>query len=369
MAGRDVLGRAQTGSGKTLAFGLPMVSRLAAVDGRADAHAPRGLVLVPTRELAAQVADAVTPVAAARHLRVAVVVGGTSIGRQIDQLRRRVDVLVATPGRLIDLMERGAVRLDAVEIAVLDEADHMADLGFLPAVTRILDATPSDRQCLLFSATLDQAVSRLLTRYLHDPAIHAAGPTAAPAELMHQVLLVERADKIAVAAEIGVRRGRTLFFVRTKHGADRLARQLSRLDVAAAAIHGNLNQNQRTRALDAFSSGRSRVLIATDVAARGLHVDDLDLVVHFDPPADHKAYLHRSGRTARAGASGTVVSFVEPDQARDVAKMHHAAAVEPSVVRVRPGHPVVRELAQSGRPRNRHVTARAGHRSAQAAHR
>ncbi|HEU5265577.1 MAG TPA: DEAD/DEAH box helicase [Jatrophihabitans sp.] len=348
LSGRDVLGRAQTGSGKTLAFGLPMATRLAADAGRRAATAPRGLVLVPTRELAQQVADAVSPAAAAMQLRVGVVVGGASIGRQIDELRRGIDVLVATPGRLIDLMERKAVRLDAVEIAVLDEADHMADLGFLPAVTRILDATPPGRQCLLFSATLDHAVSRLVTRYLHDPAVHAAGPTAAPATTMHhRVLVVERADKIAVAAEIGARPGRTLFFVRTKHGAQRLAKQLSRLGVASGTIHGNLNQNQRTRALAAFTSGRSRVLTATDVAARGLHVDGLDLVVHFDPPADHKAYLHRSGRTARAGASGTVVSLVEPDQAADVAALHRAATVNPSVVSVRPGHPVVGELAQA----------------------
>ena len=351
LAGRDILGRAPTGSGKTLAFGLTMLTRLGGTGRRAAASAPRGLVLVPTRELAQQVADAISPAASAVNLRVAVVVGGTSIGRQMGELRGGVDVLVATPGRLIDLMERKAVRLDAVEIAVIDEADHMADLGFLPAVTRILDATPREKQCLLFSATLDQAVSRLVTRYLHDPAVHAAGPTAAPADTMHhQVLFVERADKIAVAAEIAARPGRTLFFVRTKHGAQRLAKQLSRLGVDSGAIHGNLNQNQRTNALAAFTSGRRRVLTATDVAARGLHVEGLDLVVHFDPPNDSKAYLHRSGRTARAGATGTVVSLVEPEQAADVAALHRAATVTPSLVKVRPGHPVVSELAQSGTP-------------------
>jgi superfamily II DNA/RNA helicase len=351
LTGRDVLGRAQTGSGKTLAFGLPMLTRLAAGAERRVPLAPRGLVLVPTRELAQQVADALIPAADVLRMRVGVVVGGTSIGRQMEQLRRGVDVLVATPGRLIDLMERRAVNLDAVEIAVLDEADHMADLGFMPAVTRILDATPPNRQCLLFSATLDQAVSRLVTRYLTDPAIHAAGPTTAPAEAMdHQVFLVDHADKVAVAAEIAARPGRTLFFVRTKHGADRLAKQLTRLGVDSAAIHGNLNQNQRTRALDEFTSGRSRVLTATDVAARGLHVDDLDLVVHFDPPEDPKAYLHRSGRTARAGATGTVVSLVEPGQARDTAAMHRAATVKPSITSVRPGHSAVRVLAESGDP-------------------
>jgi superfamily II DNA/RNA helicase len=351
LTGRDVLGRAQTGSGKTLAFGLPMLTRLAAGPERRITLAPRGLVLVPTRELAQQVADALIPAADAMRMRIGVVVGGTSIGRQMDQLRRGVDVLVATPGRLIDLMERRAVNLDAVEIAVLDEADHMADLGFMPAVTRILDATPPNRQCLLFSATLDQAVSRLVTRYLSDPAIHAAGPTTAPAEAMdHQVFLVDHADKVAVAAEIAARPGRTLFFVRTKHGADRLAKQLTRLGVDSAAIHGNLNQNQRTRALDEFTSGRSRVLTAPDVAGRGLHVDDLDLVVHFDPPEDPKAYLHRSGRTARAGATGTVVSLVEPAQARDTAAMHRAATVAPRITSVRPGHHAVRVLAESGDP-------------------
>jgi superfamily II DNA/RNA helicase len=326
-----------------------MLTRLQAQRGRTTA--PRGLVLVPTRELAQQVADALTPAAGALRMHVTTVVGGMPINRQIDELRRGVDVLVATPGRLLDLMDRRAVRLDAVEVAVLDEADHMADLGFLPAVTKILDATPSNRQCMLFSATLDRGVGRLVTRYLSNPAVHAAGPVGLPVDAMdHHVFLVDREQKVSVAAEIGARPGRTLFFVRTKHGADRLAKQLSRLGVDSAAIHGNLNQNQRARALEAFTSGRSRVLVATDVAARGLHVDDLDLVVHYDPPADHKDYLHRSGRTARAGASGTVVSFVEPEQSRDVARMHSAAAVSPTTARVQPGHRVVRQIAESGEP-------------------
>jgi superfamily II DNA/RNA helicase len=351
LTGRDVLGRAQTGSGKTLGFGLPMITRLHAERGTRTPLSPRGLVLVPTRELAHQVADALAPAAGAMNLHVTSVVGGMSIGRQIDELRRGVDILVATPGRLMDLMERRSVRLDAVEIAVLDEADHMADLGFLPAVTRILDATPPNRQCMLFSATLDRGVGRLVTRYLSDPAIHAAGSTGTPVGAMdHRVFVLDHEQKVAVAAEIGARPGRTLFFVRTKHGADRLAKQMSRLGVDSAAIHGNLNQNQRARALDAFASGRSRVLVATDVAARGLHVDDLDLVVHYDPPADHKDYLHRSGRTARAGATGTVLSFVEPAQSREVARLHSAAAVSPTSTRVRPGDRAVREIAESGDP-------------------
>jgi superfamily II DNA/RNA helicase len=324
-----------------------MLTRLQ--DQRGRTTSPRGLVLVPTRELAQQVADALAPAAGALRMHVTTVVGGVSINRQIDELRRGVDVLVATPGRLLDLMERRAVRLDAVEIAVLDEADHMADLGFLPAVTKILDATPRNRQCMLFSATLDRGVGNLVTRYLDEPAIHAAGSTGTPVGAMdHRVFVLDHEHKVPVAAEIGARPGRTLFFVRTKHGADRLAKQLSRLGVQSAAIHGNLNQNQRTRALGAFSSGRSRVLVATDVAARGLHVDDLDLVVHYDPPADHKDYLHRSGRTARAGATGTVVSFVEPAQSRDVARMHSAAAVAPTTSRVRPGDRAVRDIAESG---------------------
>jgi superfamily II DNA/RNA helicase len=351
IAGRDVLGRAETGSGKTLAFGLPMLARLSAAKDRRVPQAPRGLVLVPTRELARQVAVELTPLATAVGLRVTTVFGGASIGLQIDQLRRGVDVVVATPGRLIDLMERRAVSLDAVDVAVLDEADHMADLGFLPAVTRILDATPATRQSLLFSATLDRGVDRLVTRYMNDPAVHAVANTTVRVEAMdHQVFLLRSDDKVAIAAEIAARPARTLFFVRTKHGADRLARQMCDRGVDAAAIHGNLSQGQRLRALDGFSSGRVRVLVATDVAARGLHVDDVDLVVHFDPPNDHKDYLHRSGRTARAGASGTVIALVEPHQARDVARLHAAADVEPVTASVRGGHHAVRAIAQSGDP-------------------
>jgi superfamily II DNA/RNA helicase len=349
LAGRDVLGRAETGSGKTLAFGLPLVSRLLASGTRCRGGAPRGLVLVPTRELAQQVADALSPAARAAGMHIATVVGGTSINRQVVELRRGVDVLVATPGRLLDLMERHLVALDAVEVAVLDEADHMAELGFLPDVTRILDATPPQRQCLLFSATLDRGVGALVRRYLREPAVHAAGSSATPADKIdHRVFIVDHEKKTAVAAEIAARPGRTLFFVRTKHGADRLAKQLTRLGVQTVAVHGNLNQNQRVRALAAFSSGRSRVLVATDVAARGLHIDDLDLVVHFDPAAGQKDYLHRSGRTARAGASGTVLSFVEPGQVNDVARLHRVAAIEPTSTRVRPGSPAVRGIAESG---------------------
>ena len=352
LAGRDVLGRAQTGSGKTLAFGLPMLSRLAGqatASGRRRERAPRGLVLVPTRELALQVADVLAPLGRSLNMSVMTVYGGVALGRQIDRLRRGVDIVVATPGRLIDLMERGACELDDVCVTVLDEADYMADLGFLPSVTRILDATPSGQR-MLFSATLDRGVAALVTRYLTDPAMHAVAPTATANDVKHQVFVLPAAGKVAIAAEIAGRDGRTLFFVRTKRGADRLARQLSQAGVAAAAIHGNLSQSQRQRALAGFTAGSPRVLVATDVAARGIHVDDVELVVHYDPPNDHKDYLHRSGRTARAGAAGAVVALVEPGQVREVGKMHDAAGVLSVSHRVEPGHEVVRELAESGTP-------------------
>ncbi len=354
LAGRDVLGRAQTGSGKTLAFGLAMLTRLAAPAGRTPHRqptAPRALVLVPTRELAQQVADVLRPLGNPVGVSVTTVYGGAPIGRQIDRLRRGVDIVVATPGRLIDLMDRRVCTLGSVEITVLDEADHMADLGFLPAVTRILDATPAGGQRMLFSATLDRDVERLVTTYLTSPALHAVAPASEPgAAADHQVFVLPAQDKLTIAAEIAARPGRTLFFVRTKHGAARLATQLTRAGVEAAAIHGNLNQNQRQRALDGFAAGQPRVLVATDVAARGLDIDDVDLVVHFDPPNDHKDYLHRSGRTARAGAPGTVVAFVDPAQVRDVARLHDAAGITPVRHQVQPGHQAVRDIAESGTP-------------------
>jgi len=347
LAGRDALGRARTGSGKTLAFGLPLLVRVAAAPRSPQ---PRAVVLLPTRELAQQVETALRPFARVLRLRTLAVVGGMPINRQIAALRSGVDVLVATPGRLVDLLQRKSLTLDAVSVAVLDEADHMADLGFLPAVTSILDAIPEDRQCMLFSATLDQDVDRLVARYLSRPAIHRVDQIETPNSTMaHRVFRLAAEHKVQVAAEIATRDQRTLFFVRTKHGADRLARQFRNRGVDAIALHGNLNQNQRRRALDAFVSGRSRVLVATDVAARGIHVDDLDLVVHFDPPTDSKVYAHRSGRTARAGAAGTVLSLVEPQQRTDVARMHAAVKVDPSVASVRPGHPAISELATAPR--------------------
>jgi superfamily II DNA/RNA helicase len=271
------------------------------------------------------------------------------IGRQITRVRD-ADIVVATPGRLIDLLERHACTLSDIQISVLDEADHMADLGFMPAVTRILDETPADGQRMFFSATLDRGVGQLVNRYVKDPALHAvtASTDSGPAE--HRVLVMSAEDKVPIAAEIASRPGRTLFFVRTKYGADRLAKQLSRAGVEAAAIHGDRNQNQRQRALDAFAAGHPRVLVATDVAARGIHVDDVDLVVQFDPPNDHKDYLHRSGRTARAGATGMVIALVERGQVRELQRLHDAAGVSAASHDVATGHHVVRQIATSGTP-------------------
>jgi superfamily II DNA/RNA helicase len=353
LAGRDVLGRAQTGSGKTLAFGLPLLNRLAASTGQQggqrQAKSPRGLVLVPTRELAQQVADVLGPLGRSVGVSVTAVYGGVAISPQITRVRD-ADIVVATPGRLIDLIERHACTLSRVQISVLDEADHMADLGFLPAVTRLLGQTPQDAQRMFFSATLDRGVGQLVAAYIHDPALHAVSPArdAGPAE--HRVLVLAAQDKVPVAAQIASRPGRTLFFVRTKHGADRLAKQLSRAGTDAAAIHGDRNQNQRQRALDGFAAGHPRVLVATDVAARGIHVDDVDLVVQFDLPHDHKDYLHRSGRTARAGATGLVVTLAEHGQVRDLERLHHAAGVTAASDEVATGHHLVQQIAASGRP-------------------
>ena len=349
LTGRDILGRAQTGSGKTLAFGLPLLTRLAGSTQPRKQKALRALVLVPTRELAQQVADVLTPLGQAVGVSIATVYGGVPIGRQTDQVRR-ADVVVATPGRLTDLIERHACTLAHIEITVLDEADHMADLGFLPAVTRLLDQTPADGQRMFFSATLDRGVGQLVSKYVTSPALHAVPETAESTTAEHSILVLRAEDKVPVAAEIASRPGRTLFFVRTKHGADRLAKQLSRAGVDAAAIHGNRSQNQRQRALDAFAAGYPRVLVATDVAARGIHVDDVDLVVQFDLPEDHKDYLHRSGRTARAGASGQVVALAERGQLRDLQRMHVAAGITAARHDAAPGHSTIREFAISGTP-------------------
>jgi superfamily II DNA/RNA helicase len=348
IAGKDVLGRGKTGSGKTLAFSIPLVSRLAG--HRRRPSRPSGLVLAPTRELATQITAVLEPLAAAYDLRVTTIFGGVPQGRQVSALKSGVDIVVACPGRLEDLMKQRVISLDAVEITVIDEADHMADLGFLPAVTQLLDQTQAGGQRMFFSATLDRGVGQLVTKYVTDPALHAVPQATESAQTEHSVLVLSAEDKVPVAAEIASRPGRTLFFVRTKHGADRLAKQLSRAGVGAAAIHGNRNQNQRQRALDAFAAGHPRVLVATDVAARGIHVDDVDLIVQFDPPDDHKDYLHRSGRTARAGAFGQVVALVERGQVRDLQRMHTAAGITAARHDAAPGHHAVREFATSGTP-------------------
>ncbi len=335
LAGRDVLGRAQTGSGKTLAFGLPMLATLAGA--KSAPRAPRGLVLVPTRELAAQVDAALAPLAHALDLRVATVVGGVSMSRQVDELARGVDLLVATPGRLFDHVQQRTVDLSQVTITTLDEADHMADMGFLPQVTKLLDKTPKGQR-LLFSATLDGEVDKIVKRYLTNPVTHSTAPMAASITTMeHHLLLVDPDDKKNVVAHVAARAGRTIMFVRTKHGVDRLAKQLRATGAKAGALHGGKAQNNRTRTLDAFKDGTTPVLVATDVAARGIHVDDVSLVVHVDPPADPKDYLHRAGRTARAGDDGIVVTLVTHPERREVEAMTKKAGVKAVSTPVRAG--------------------------------
>ncbi|MFK0192482.1 DEAD/DEAH box helicase [Kitasatospora sp. NPDC090308] len=336
LAGRDVLGRGRTGSGKTLAFGLAVLARTA---GRqAEPRSPLALVLVPTRELAQQVTEALTPYAQAVRLRLATVVGGVPVRRQAQVLNRGAEIVVATPGRLGDLIERRLCRLDAVEATVLDEADQMADMGFLPQVTEFLEQVAEGGQTLLFSATLDRNVDRLVRRFLKDPVTHAVDPSAGAVSTMeHHVLHVQNADKNATIAHIAARDGRVIMFIDTKHGADRLVETLLASGVKAAALHGGKSQPQRTRTLEQFRSGQVAALVATDVAARGIHVDGLDLVVNLDPPADHKDYLHRGGRTARAGESGTVVTLVLPNQRRGTARMMSTAGITPVTTRVRAG--------------------------------
>ncbi len=353
LAGRDVLGRGRTGSGKTLAFGLPTLARLA--DGRgASSRRPRALVLVPTRELAQQVRDALAPLAAAVGARTVLVAGGLPYGPQTSALEKGVDVVVATPGRLSDLIDRGAVGLDAVEVTVLDEADHMADLGFLPEVTALLDLVPAGGQRLLFSATLDRGVDTLVARYLTDPVTHSTDDATASVPTMdHHVLVVEPADKKVLTAELAGRPGRTVVFVRTKLGADRVAAQLREVGVLAASLHGGLGQSVRGRVLGAFRDGRLPVLVATDVAARGIHVDDVSLVLQVDPPNDHKDYLHRAGRTARAGGTGVVATLALPHQRRTVQRMLREVDLGVRPTRVRPGDDLVDDLggaAPSGQP-------------------
>ncbi|WP_216590281.1 DEAD/DEAH box helicase [Streptomyces brasiliscabiei] len=355
LAGRDVLGRGRTGSGKTLAFGLALLARTAGQ--RAEPRQPLALVLVPTRELAQQVTDALTPYARAVRLRLATVVGGMPMGRQASALRGGAEVVVATPGRLKDFIDRGDCRLDRVAITVLDEADQMADMGFMPQVTALLDQVRPDGQRLLFSATLDRNVDLLVRRYLSDPVVHSVDPSQGAVTTMeHHVLHVHGPDKQRLTTEIAARDGRVIMFLDTKHAVDRLTEELLGCGVRAAALHGGKSQPQRTRTLARFKTGHVTVLVATNVAARGIHVDNLDLVVNVDPPSDHKDYLHRGGRTARAGESGSVVTLVTADQRRDMTRLMAAAGIVPTTTRVRSGEEELSRITGARTPSGIPVT-------------
>ncbi|MER6290167.1 DEAD/DEAH box helicase [Streptomyces sviceus] len=355
LAGRDALGRGRTGSGKTLAFGLALLARTAGQ--RAEPRQPLALVLVPTRELAQQVTDALTPYARSVRLRLATVVGGMSIGRQANALRSGAEVVVATPGRLKDLIDRGECRLNQVAITVLDEADQMADMGFMPQVTALLDQVRPEGQRMLFSATLDRNVDRLVRRYLTDPVVHSVDPSAGAVSTMeHHVLHVHGADKHWTTTQIAAREGRVIMFLDTKHAVDRLTQDLLNSGVRAAALHGGKSQPQRTRTLTQFKTGHVTVLVATNVAARGIHVDNLDLVVNVDPPTDHKDYLHRGGRTARAGESGSVVTLVTPNQRRDMTRLMTAAGIMPQITQVRSGEEALSQITGAQTPSGIPVT-------------
>jgi superfamily II DNA/RNA helicase len=343
LAGRDILGRGQTGSGKTIAFCIPLAAGL--TDGYTSAGRPRGLVLVPTRELASQVHAVLAPLAESVGLSVATIYGGVPQKPQVAKLRDRADIVVACPGRLADLIEQGHCHLGDVEISVIDEADHMADLGFLPVVRRLLDMTPPGGQRMLFSATLDAAVDVLARRFMNHPAHHDVSPVEVPVAMVHHLLTTVPADRVGVVAALAGGGGRSLVFTRTKYAARRLARQLTTSGIPAAELHSDLSQGVRERNLASFASGVVRVIVATDIAARGIHVDGIDLVIHADPPAEHKAYLHRSGRTARAGAAGTVITLQTPAQAAAVRDLMRKAAVVPLTAAVTPGSALLRSIA------------------------
>ncbi|MGU3502959.1 DEAD/DEAH box helicase [Mycobacterium sp. C31M] len=351
LAGRDVLGRGKTGSGKTYAFLLPVVGRLTASPAPRRSGKFRALILAPTRELATQIDASLAPLAKATGLRSVTIFGGVGAQPQIQALRDGVDIVIACPGRLEDHVKSGHADLSAVEITVLDEADHMADLGFLPPVKRLLDRTPADGQRLLFSATLDNGIDVLVQRYLQDPVVHSVDSEQSPVSAMvHHVLHVDHDARFDVLADLAASPGRTIVFARTKYGAKGLARKLNSRGVPAVELHGNLSQNARTRNLGAFSEGAATVLVATDIAARGIHVDDVNLVVHADPPVEHKAYLHRSGRTARAGSEGTVVTLMLDSQVSDVRVLTRKAGVKPTVTKFSgASHPVLQEIAPGER--------------------
>jgi superfamily II DNA/RNA helicase len=350
LAGRDVLGRGRTGSGKTLGFLLPMLTRLADSPRRRRPNYPRALILAPTRELAAQIQRAAEPLANALGLRTAAIFGGVASRPQISALRSGLDLVVACPGRLLDHVDAGHANLGGIEITVLDEADHMADLGFLPMVKRILDATPSGTQRLLFSATLDNGIDSLVRRYLNNPVTHAVDSAQAEVpDMAHHVLHIDAEHRLPILVELTSAPGRTIVFTRTKHGARKLARQLTAARIPAVDLHGNLAQSARARNLAAFSTGQATTLVATDIAARGIHVDDVALVVHADPPVEHKAYLHRSGRTARAGSAGTVITLMTDAQVDEVRDLTRKAKISATTTRLAPGNPLIATLAPGER--------------------
>jgi superfamily II DNA/RNA helicase len=350
LAGRDVLGRGRTGSGKTYAFLLPMLARLAAKPTKRQPNRPRALILAPTRELVTQIEASLAPLAKALSLRTLTIFGGVRPNPQIQALRSGVDIVIACPGRLADHMQSGHANLDSIEITVLDEADHMADLGFLPVVRRLLDKTPRNGQRLLFSATLDGGVDVIVKRFLTNPVTHSVDSAQSPiAKMTHHVLHLDKDSRIPVLVDLTAAPGRTLVFTRTKHGAKALTRQLNARGVPAVELHGNLAQNARTRNLAAFSTGTATTLVATDIAARGIHVDDVSLVVHADPPMEHKAYLHRSGRTARAGNAGTVVTLMLDAQVSDVRDLTRKAGIKPTITRVKVGDPLLAKIAPGER--------------------
>ncbi|GAA1715081.1 DEAD/DEAH box helicase [Kribbella yunnanensis] len=350
LAGKDVLGRGRTGSGKTYAFVLPLLARLYLRGNKRQSKAPRALILAPTRELATQIQASIQPLADVLELRTMTIFGGVGHGPQTTGLRKGVDIVVACPGRLEDHLKAGNVKLDAVEITILDEADHMADLGFLPAVRRILEATPVKAQRLLFSATLDAGVNVLVQRFMTNPVTHSVDSAQSPVSKMtHHVLHVKADSRLPVLVDLTAAPGRTLVFTRTKYGAKSLTKKLIAQGVPAVELHGNLSQGARTRNLEAFSAGTAKTLVATDIAARGIHVDDVTLVIHADPPVEHKAYLHRSGRTARAGAEGTVVTLMTDDQVRDVRDLTRKAGIAPKTTKLAVGDPLLAELAPGER--------------------
>jgi len=350
LAGRDVLGRGRTGSGKTYAFVLPLLTRLAASKTSRQSRKPRALILAPTRELVSQIEAAMTPLAKPFGIKSMTIFGGVGQNPQVSALRAGVDVVVACPGRLEDLMSQGALTLDAIEITILDEADHMADLGFLPCVRRIMDRTPRIGQRMLFSATLDAGVDVIVKRFLTNPVTHSADSVQSPISTMaHHVFHVHQDARLPVLVDLASAPGRTMVFTRTKHGAKKLSKQLNACGVPTVELHGNLSQNARTRNMDAFQTGAASTLVATDIAARGIHVDDVALVIHADPPVEHKAYLHRSGRTARAGAEGTVITLMTDDQVADVRDLTRKAGIKATTTRLDASHPLLRQLAPGER--------------------